>query len=167
MKTKPRNHHRRRFFTVLVGMGLLISLETGTLSVSVAMPNCTVQALSAFGVPNLTVTSATVEAKAGNTPEYCNVKGTLTTVGEGAPNGAANFQIKLPANWQQRFLYLGSGGSGGTSIRQSIRSTLPVPWAKGMRLRSLKWATQARSSEVGQPRHFGRLSLRAYATRQR
>lgn len=98
---------------MLVGIGVLIRLGTGALPASAAMPNCTPQALSALGVPNLTVASATVVAAAGSTPEYCDVKGTLTTVGEGGPNGAANFQIKLPGNWRQRFLYLGSGGSGG------------------------------------------------------
>jgi feruloyl esterase len=47
-------------------------------------------------------------------PEYCDVKGTVTTTGEGAENGSANFEVMLPANWNQKFIFHGVGGLAGT-----------------------------------------------------
>jgi len=79
-----------------------------------AWADCTPDSLSALHVPNMAIASATVVAAAAPDPEYCYVKGTVTTTGEGAENGSANFEAKLPANWNQKFIFHGVGGLAGT-----------------------------------------------------
>lgn len=44
---------------------------------------------------------------------HCQVRGTVTTRGEGAPDGAARFELSLPLAWNRRFLFLGGGGFDG------------------------------------------------------
>lgn len=85
---------------------------------SAAVPNCNVAALSALHVANVTISSAT-DVPAGVTngvphPEFCDVLGTLTTTGFGAPDGSARFEIRLPAVWNGKFLFFGVGGFAGT-----------------------------------------------------
>ena len=80
---------------------------------SVTMPNCSVAVLSAFNVPDVTITSATAVAASGLDPEYCDVVGTVATQGEGAGPGQATFRAKLPAVWNNKYLASGPGGLGG------------------------------------------------------
>jgi feruloyl esterase len=79
-----------------------------------ALPNCSVTTLSGFGVPNVSITSATDKPAVAPDPEYCWVQGTVTTMGEGAPPGAAEFILKLPSNWNNRLLFFGCGSSCGS-----------------------------------------------------
>src|ERR1017187_8104540 len=76
--------------------------------------SCTTESLSALGVPNMTITSATVVPAAAPNPEYCDVKGSVATSGEGAEPGSAIFEIMLPANWNQKFIFRGVGGLAGS-----------------------------------------------------
>ena len=79
-----------------------------------ALPNSTVGALAALTVPNVAIISvADVPASAPN-PEFCDVLGTLRTTGFGAPDGSAGFEIRLPATWNGKFLFLGVGGFAGS-----------------------------------------------------
>jgi feruloyl esterase len=79
-----------------------------------ASPNCSVSALTG-AVPGITVASAVdVPASAAN-PEFCDVRGALATAGEGAPAGAANFELQLPVAWNQKFLFWGVGGLAGST----------------------------------------------------
>ena len=75
---------------------------------------CNPTSLNALGVPSMTITSATDVPAAPPNPEYCDVKGSVATSGEGAEPGSANFEIVLPANWNQKFLFQGVGGLAGT-----------------------------------------------------
>jgi feruloyl esterase len=50
---------------------------------------------------------------AGAEPAYCQVTGSVTTRGDGAPDGSAGFILKLPANWNGRYVFLGCGGLCG------------------------------------------------------
>src|SRR3981189_3398362 len=75
--------------------------------------DCQVAALSALAVPNITITSATHLAAAAPNPQYCDVKGSVTTSGEGAGPNSAGFEAKLPATWNGKFIFNGVGGLGG------------------------------------------------------
>ncbi len=77
-------------------------------------PNCSAAVLSGFNVDGVTVISATVEAAAAPNPEYCRVQGSLTTLGEGAGGGLAEFVIKLPGTWNHRLVFFGCGGNCGS-----------------------------------------------------
>ena len=84
---------------------------------------CSTAVLTALGVPGVAIASA--EAKAdGNGPPLCDVKGTLTTTGEGAPDGAARFEVRLPAQWNGKVLFLGVGGFGGNLYPSVTRTDL-------------------------------------------
>jgi Tannase and feruloyl esterase len=95
-------------------MAFAAALLADAASSALAAPSCTVDALNALHVPNLTVTEATAIAAAAAAPAYCDAKGTVVTQGEGAPNGSARFAMQLPDNWQQRFFFMGVGGNAGT-----------------------------------------------------
>ncbi len=78
-----------------------------------ALPNCSVPALSALGIPNTSIVSAQDIPAAVPHPEYCDVVGSVTTTGDGARNGSAGFEIKPPATWNRKFLFWGVGGEAG------------------------------------------------------
>ena len=94
-------------------------------------PSCVASTLN---VPNVTVTSATlvpastVALPAGtfSVPEYCQVIGAVATSGEcpttgpwatGCGPGSAEFRLKLPPVWNNRFLFEGCGEIAGRSPR--------------------------------------------------
>lgn len=75
---------------------------------------CSVGVLSGL-VSGATIVSATSLAAASPTPAYCDVIGTLNTNGEGAPVGSAGFELRLPDNWNGKFLFFGVGGLAGST----------------------------------------------------
>src|ERR1700737_422943 len=90
----------------------------------VAMPaasatDCNVAALNALGISNMTITSASDMAAAASSPRYCDVKGSVTTSGEGVGTNSAGFEAMLPANWNQKFIFNGVGGLAG-SLNPSV-----------------------------------------------
>src|SRR5579883_55841 len=87
----------------------------GVLAASPAKADCSVAGLMALGVPGVTITSATDVPASTTLPEFCNVKGTFTTTGDGAPDGSAIFLMQLPANWNHKLLGLGNGGFAGSA----------------------------------------------------
>ena len=91
---------------------LMASATTSAL----AAPACTADALNALHVPDVTVTEAASVAAAGTTPAHCDVRGTVATHGEGAPDGSAKFAMQLPDAWQQRFFSMGVGGNAGRLV---------------------------------------------------
>src|SRR2546425_1530203 len=68
---------------------------------STTMPNCAAAVLTAFNVPDVTITSAIEVPASGADPEYCDVIGSVATHGEGADAGEARFHAKLPAAWNR------------------------------------------------------------------
>lgn len=46
--------------------------------------------------------------------DRCRVRGTVATSGEGAPDGAAGFELNLPDEWNGKFLFVGGGGFDGS-----------------------------------------------------
>src|SRR5207247_2096730 len=74
---------------------------------------CHVAALSALNTPDVTIISATDVAASESNPEYCDVVGAVRTHGEGAGDGEARFEARLPAAWNRQYLATGPGGVAG------------------------------------------------------
>jgi feruloyl esterase len=96
---------------------------------STVMPHCTVEALSSFQIADMAIASATEVAASGLDPAYCNVVGSVTTMGEGANPGRATFRARMPVVWNQKYLGSGPGGMSG-SLDPSIN---PVDAAAAIR----------------------------------
>ena len=75
---------------------------------------CAPDAITALRIPGVTIAAASAVPATPAIPEHCLVRGSVTTTGAGAPDGQAGFEMRLPATWQQRFLFLGVGGNGGS-----------------------------------------------------
>ena len=88
----------------------------GTAASVRAAPSCSVEALNALHVPDVSVTDAKPAAAAGTAPAYCDVHGTVVTKGAVVSEGLARFAMQLPEAWQQRFLFLGVGGNAGKLV---------------------------------------------------
>src|SRR5579863_1537947 len=99
--------------TSLVALFAAAGSVFSTSDASAAIPGCDVSSLNALGVATLTVSSATDQPAAGLNPEFCDVSGSVTTSGFGAPNGTAQFEMQLPANWNHKFYFKGIGGFAG------------------------------------------------------
>ncbi len=97
-------------------------LLSGIASAALAAPACTVDALNALHVANVTITAAEAAAANATTPALCVVHGTVATHGEGAPDGMATFAMQLPETWQQRFFSMGVGGNAGRLV-PAVNST--------------------------------------------
>jgi len=77
--------------------------------------NCSAAALNAAGVPGVTIALAVDVPASASNPEFCDVQGAVATSGEGAPAGAANFELQLPVVWNEKFLFWGVGGLAGST----------------------------------------------------
>jgi feruloyl esterase len=105
----------QRAIIVSLGVKMIIRVFAIVLSaVPLMAATCTTEAISALAVPNMKVESTTLVPPAGGLPEYCRVSGTVTTTGEQAPDGSARFDVRLPANWNGKFLFYGVGGLAGS-----------------------------------------------------
>jgi feruloyl esterase len=96
----------------IIGLGVAIACLLAGVPASAMMSNCTLAAVSALGVPNMTITSVT---DVPGPPEFCRVLGFVTTTGFGAPNGSAGFEVRLPATWNNKFAFWGVGGLAGNT----------------------------------------------------
>jgi feruloyl esterase len=105
-----------------------LALAAGSLLATPAAAGtpCTAAALTALKVPGLTIATATAVAAAAPNPAFCDVQGSVTTSGFGAPNGTAQFEFKLPATWNGKFLFWGVGGFAGTTQSLATNSFDPV-----------------------------------------
>jgi feruloyl esterase len=93
---------------------LLLALLCAAVASAPAWADCSTASLNALKVPNMTIASATLIPAAAPNPEYCDVKGSVATSDEAAEAGSANFEVMLPANWNQKFIFNGVGGLAGT-----------------------------------------------------
>ena len=91
-------------------------LLLATASSAFAAPACSIEALNALHVPNISVTEAKTVAATATQPAHYDVDGTVVTHGEGAPDGLAKFAMQLPDAWQQRFFFMGVGGNAGRLV---------------------------------------------------
>jgi feruloyl esterase len=76
--------------------------------------DCSVDALNVLSVAHITVSSATLVPAAPPKQEYCDVKGSVATDGEGAGPNSAAFELMLPAQWNGKFMFTGGRGQGGS-----------------------------------------------------
>jgi len=76
--------------------------------------SCSAAALAGLGVANVIIVSATDVPASGANPEFCDVRGTVKTTGFGAPDGSAQFELRLPSPWNGKFLFFGVGGLAGS-----------------------------------------------------
>jgi feruloyl esterase len=111
MKIRANIFGRFHSFDLRFGLAALLCAAIANVP---AWADCSMAALSALKVPSMTIASATVVPAAAPNPEYCDVKGTVATSGEGAEPGSANFEVMLPANWNQKFIFHGVGGLAGS-----------------------------------------------------
>jgi feruloyl esterase len=59
------------------------------------------------------------------------VRGSVATNGEGAGPGSAGFEIKLPANWNHKFLFWGVGGLAGSLFPSANRTDVAESLGQG------------------------------------
>ena len=103
------NRSRLRLACVIVlGMGVAIASRQASAT------DCSVDALNAFNIGHITVTSATLVPASAPKQEYCDVKGAVATDGEGAGPNSAAFELMLPAKWNGKFMFTGGRGQGGS-----------------------------------------------------
>ena len=112
MKAHVEENGRHGVLIPWVGLAVLLCSVIAAVPASGA--DCQVAALSALSVPNMTITSATDVPAAAPKPQYCDVKGSVTTSGEGAGPNSAGFEAMLPANWNGKFIFNGVGGLAGS-----------------------------------------------------
>lgn len=123
--------HRSAWSPTFLINFFLAALICAALANVPARAACNPESVSKLNVPNMTIASAVVVAAAAPNPEYCDVKGTVTTTGEGAENGSANFEVMLPANWNQKFIFHGVGGLAGTLNSSANPADQPLFLARG------------------------------------
>jgi tannase/feruloyl esterase len=96
-----------------------------------AAPACSVEALNALHVPDVSVTEAKPVAAAAAIPAHCDVRGTVVTKGAGVADGLARFAMQLPEAWQRRFLFLGVGGNAGNLVPSANDTDRNMALGKG------------------------------------
>ena len=62
-------------------------------------------------IDSVVITGAIFVAASGSVPGYCQVDGQIDS--DPAEAGILNFQVRMPDNWNGRFLHVGNGGNGG------------------------------------------------------
>jgi feruloyl esterase len=115
MKTSKRRRYKPKLSVSIVALGALAGGALIAAPAAAVPQTCTVAALTALGVPNVTIADAVDVPANGSTPEFCDVSGTVITTGEGAPDGLAHFEVQLPANWNHKLYVKGMGGFAGFS----------------------------------------------------
>jgi feruloyl esterase len=116
--------------TCFVAVSALIGFVGSSASVRAAPP-CTVEALNALHVPDVSVADAKPVAAAGTVPAFCDVQGTVVTKGAGVAEGLARFAMQLPEAWQRRFLFLGVGGNAGNLVPSANETDRSLALGKG------------------------------------
>lgn len=100
-----------------VSLGALIVGACAAAPASAAMPNCSIGALNALRIPDMTFTTATDVAASGTNPEYCDTFGSVNIGGQ-----TSGFQVQLPSNWSGKLVFYGIGGTGGEDTSPSANA---------------------------------------------
>ena len=91
-----------------IGLGVVLGSP-----VAQAATSCSVGGLEGLQIAGVSIVSATTVAATQTAPSYCDVVGQLNTRGYSQPQGSAGFELRLPANWNNKFLFFGVGGLAG------------------------------------------------------
>ena len=97
-----------------------------------ARADCSATALMGLKVPNVTVASAALVPAAAPNPEYCDVKGSVITSGDGADPGSANFEIMLPPTGIKNLSSTESADWRALLPLRPIPPTRPCFWREAM-----------------------------------
>jgi feruloyl esterase len=98
----------------MISVGVLAGSMWSAHPASASLPDCSIPAVAGFRVASVSITSAADIPAKGPQPEYCLIQGKVATHGEGAGPGSAEFLMKLPARWTNRFVFFGCGGNCGS-----------------------------------------------------
>ncbi len=130
MITQANTAGRPRARATLLGASVLASLAGWSAAATAAPLACSMGALSGL-IGGVTInTAATVPVSTTNPVAYCDVTGRLTTSGDGAPAGSAGFELRLPVNWNGKFLFFGVGGLAGSTYADF--SANPVDYVEAL-----------------------------------
>jgi hypothetical protein len=91
----------------------------------VAPPRCSA-ALNLARIPDTSIFYVQDVAAAGSTPEYCQVVGAVETHGDGG-QGSAGFLLRLPQQWNSRFVFMGCGGPCGSIGTLNFQTGIVTP----------------------------------------
>src|SRR4029450_10694519 len=114
--TRPKTIRRYLLWAGAIGAIGLIgpTAITGPAAVAQAPADrCTVALMRASAPPDTTVTSARI---IGEPIALCKVEGYSTTTNPGPNKVAFGLQLPLPEKWNNRFYFIGVGGSGGGAV---------------------------------------------------
>lgn len=117
MQPKQNGKTDTRLFVRGVSLGALMVGTFAAAPAWAALPNCSVAALNALEVPEMTFTTATDVAAAGTNPEYCDAFGSVSINGQ-----TIDFQVQLPSSWNSKMIYYGVGGTGGQDMSPSANA---------------------------------------------
>jgi len=90
-----------------------------------APPECS-GALNLAGVRDASLFYVQDVPAASGQPEYCQVVGAVATHGDGGPS-SAGFLLRLPVKWNNRFVFMGCGGSCGSIGTRSLTTGIVTP----------------------------------------
>jgi feruloyl esterase len=92
---------------------------------NVAPPRCST-ALNLAQTPDTSIFYVQDVAASGSTPEYCQVVGAIETHGDGG-QGSAGFLLRLPQQWNNRFVFMGCGGPCGSIGTLDFQTGIVTP----------------------------------------
>lgn len=110
---------------------------------------CTVASLQQGAPRDTTIKAAKVVAAVGELPEYCFVEGTVATSGN-----SVDFQLGLPAKWNDKFYFQGVGGFAGsmgrlnTGLQRGYASATTDTGHRGTSGTDGSWALNNRPKEI-------------------
>jgi hypothetical protein len=105
--------NRKRFFSRVALFAVATMPPVPCAIASVSGTVCDLRILASLHVEGVQIQSAIAMAGDRRHPSYCVVKGSVSTDGDRAGLGTAGFEIKLPENWNHKFLFWGSPGLAG------------------------------------------------------
>jgi feruloyl esterase len=113
-------------------MKLVIGMVLGVaVAPALFAADCSVEVINGLSIAHLKVASATLVPAAPPKQEYCDVKGSVATDGEGAGSNSAGFDLWLPANWNGKYMFSGTRGTGGSTTSAANPSDLEQFLVKG------------------------------------
>jgi feruloyl esterase len=93
--------------------------------------DCNTDGLNGLNIAHLRAVSATSVPAVPPKQAYCDVKGSVSTEGEGAGPGSAGFEIMLPEHWNGKYMFSGVRGQGGTLASAASPTDLEQFMIKG------------------------------------
>ncbi|HTH98191.1 MAG TPA: tannase/feruloyl esterase family alpha/beta hydrolase [Stellaceae bacterium] len=116
MQNRTDGTAQRRLLTSTAGLALCVGMLAAA-PAHAAPADCSVAALNAKGVANMTFDMAKDVPATAKAPEYCETTGMVDMGGR-----KAGFRLKLPASWNHKLIFFGVGGTGGQTKSPSANA---------------------------------------------